>query len=220
MSRNEFRYDQFSKWSTPSSSDCNVATWSATYSKLGNNAVLWWQRTWLTASKLFQVRTKKGRWDEAQFGVKQERSHGEQRVTQNTDRSVRLPVRLAVVSRQTLFHLHLPFVCTVRSVYFFSNVKFLITNCYRTSRSYTALVFDYFGIARYSADTSWSCCTVSANRTEPDCTYLTSDGLLIFSSPARLLVTLDGSLISGYCTLLGPVIAVSLLIFANTPTCT
>ena len=33
------------------------------------------------------------------------RSHGEQRVTQYTDRSIRLPVRLAIVSRQMLFHL-------------------------------------------------------------------------------------------------------------------
>ena len=74
------------------------------------------QQTWHSCSlvvaantvdcfKLFPVLTKEGRWDETAFGMKQGRSHGEQRVSQNTDRSIRLAVRLTIVSRQMLFHL-------------------------------------------------------------------------------------------------------------------
>ena len=49
--------------------------------------------------------TKEESWTESAFGMKQGRSHGEQRVTQNTDLLLSLPIRLATVSRQTLFHL-------------------------------------------------------------------------------------------------------------------
>ena len=52
--------------------------------------------------------TKEEKWAESAFGVKQGRSHGEQRVTQNTDTLLSLPARLATVSRQTLFHLTPP----------------------------------------------------------------------------------------------------------------
>ena len=57
--------------------------------------------------------TNEGRWDETAFGVEQKRSHGEQRVSRNTDRFKRLPMRRTIVSRQTLFHLTFPPLFTV-----------------------------------------------------------------------------------------------------------
>ena len=47
---------------------------------------------------------KKRSWDETALGVKQGRSHGQRRVSQNTDWSVRLHIRLTIVSRHTLLH--------------------------------------------------------------------------------------------------------------------
>ena len=57
------------------------------------------------SSRCFFSDVKEGRWDETAFGVKQGRSHGEQRVSPNTEWSIRLAVRLSIVSRQTPFHL-------------------------------------------------------------------------------------------------------------------
>ena len=64
-----------------------------------------WAESSSHALAKFPVSTKEERWGETAFGMKQGRSHGEQRVSQNTDWLVRLAVRLSIVQRRTPFHL-------------------------------------------------------------------------------------------------------------------
>ena len=90
--------------------DCQISTWKSIGFLLNNQ-------------RLFSTKEGEGRWDETAFGVEQGRSCGEQRVSRNTDRLIRLPMRRTIVSRLIS---HLLFLCNCTLATFFLYLRSIV----------------------------------------------------------------------------------------------